>query len=65
MPADQAGIAAGSVITAVDGTAVTSATQLSSLIAKQAVGDKVTIDWTSGTGAAQSATITLVGGPAA
>ncbi|MCU1598104.1 MAG: hypothetical protein JWQ47_1843, partial [Glaciihabitans sp.] len=38
---------------------------LSSLIAKQAVGDKVTIDWTSGTGAAQSATITLVGGPAA
>jgi S1-C subfamily serine protease len=65
MPADEAGIAAGSVITAVDGTAVTSATQLSSLIAKQAVGDKVTIDWTSETGAAQSATVTLVGGPAA
>jgi S1-C subfamily serine protease len=65
MPADEAGIAAGSVITAVDGTAVTSATQLSSLIAKQAVGSKVTIDWTSETGAAQSATVTLVGGPAA
>jgi S1-C subfamily serine protease len=65
MPADEAGIAAGSVITAVDGTAVTSATQLSSLIAKQAVGDKVTIDWTSEAGAAQSATVTLVGGPAA
>jgi S1-C subfamily serine protease len=65
MPADEAGIAAGSVITAVNGTAVTSATQLSSLIAKQAVGAKVTIDWTSATGAAQSATVTLVGGPAA
>jgi S1-C subfamily serine protease len=65
MPADEAGIAAGSVITSVDGTAVTSATQLSSLIAGKSVGDKVTIDWTSETGAAQSATVTLVGGPAA
>jgi len=65
MPADEAGIAAGSVVTAVNGTSITSATQLSSLIAKEAVGAKVTIDWTSAAGTAQSATVTLVGGPAA
>jgi S1-C subfamily serine protease len=65
MPADEAGIAAGSVVTSVDGTSVTSATQLSSLIAAKAVGDKITIDWTSAAGTAQSATVTLVGGPAA
>jgi len=65
MPADEAGIAAGSVVTAVDGTSVTSATQLSSLIAAKAVGDKITIDWTDVAGAAHSATVTLVGGPAA
>jgi S1-C subfamily serine protease len=65
MPADKAGITSGSVVTSVDGTSVTSATQLSSIIAKQAVGDKVTIDWTGKTGEAHSATVTLVGGPAA
>jgi S1-C subfamily serine protease len=65
MPADEAGIAAGSVVTSVDGTSVTSATQLSSLIAAKAVGDKITIDWTDVAGAAHSATVTLVGGPAA
>jgi S1-C subfamily serine protease len=65
MPAAQAGITAGSVITSVDGTAVADSTALSAAIAGHAVGDTVTIGWTDATGAAHSASVALVAGPAA
>jgi S1-C subfamily serine protease len=65
LPAAQAGITAGSVITAVDGTAITDTTSLSSAIASHAVGDQVTISWTDAAGAAHQATVALVAGPAA
>jgi S1-C subfamily serine protease len=65
MPAAQAGIAAGSVITAVDGTAVTEPDELSSAIAAHRVGDRVTISWTDATGVAHQSVVTLVAGPAA
>jgi S1-C subfamily serine protease len=65
MPAANAGIAAGSVITAVDGVGVTSADALSAAIASHQVGSSVTIAWTDAAGAAHSSVVTLVGGPAA
>lgn len=65
-PAAQAGLAAGDTITAVDGTTISSGSQLSSVLGGYAPGDKVRITWVSGsTGASQSATVTLVEGPAA
>jgi S1-C subfamily serine protease len=65
MPAANAGIAAGGVITAVDGVSVTSADALSAAIASHQVGDSVTIAWTDAAGAAHSSVVTLVAGPAA
>jgi S1-C subfamily serine protease len=65
MPAAEAGIGEGDVITAVNGTAVTTATQLSALIAQQSVGDRVTIHWTDANGGTHSAPVTLSAGPAA
>jgi S1-C subfamily serine protease len=65
-PAAGIGLAAGDTITAVDGTTISTATQLSTALAKYAPGDSVTITWVSGTtGATQSATVTLIQGPAA
>jgi S1-C subfamily serine protease len=65
MPAEKAGITSGSEITSFDGTSVTSATQLSALVAKHAVGDQVTVHWTTSSGSDRSAVVTLTGGPAA
>lgn len=65
MPAEAAGLVAGDVITAVDGTAVTTAEGLSAAIAAHEPGDTVTITYTDAAGAAQQATATLVEGPAA
>jgi len=59
------GLAAGDTITAVDGTAATTADSLSSLIKAHAIGDRVTISYTDAAGAAQQATVTLAAGPAA
>ncbi len=64
-PAAQAGLAAGDTITAVDGAAVTSGDDLSAALADHAPGDQVTLTWTTATGAAQTATVTLIEGPAA
>ncbi len=63
-PAAQAGLAAGDVITALDGTNVDSAQALSSAIAAHKPGDHVTISWTDGAGQAQSAQVALIAGPA-
>ncbi len=65
-PAARAGLAAGDVITAVDGTAVRSSDDLSAALAAHEPGDEVTVTWTSGTtGGSEQASVTLVEGPAA
>ena len=55
-PAADAGIAAGDTITAVDGTAVTGADQLHSLVAAHSPGDDVSVSWTDADGSSHSAT---------
>jgi S1-C subfamily serine protease len=64
-PAALAGLAAGDTITAVDGTAVTSATALTELLADAEPGETVQLDWLTASGTATSATVTLTEGPAA
>lgn len=63
-PAAGAGLAAGDTITAVDGTAVADADALSAALAAHAPGDQVTLTWTTTDGTAQTATVTLIAGPA-
>jgi S1-C subfamily serine protease len=63
-PAERAGLTAGAVITAVDGDAVASASDLGDLIAAHHPGDKVTVTWTDTSGSQKSASVTLVQGPA-
>ena len=63
-PASTAGLTAGSVITKVDNTTVTSASSLVTAIQKKAPGDKVTIYWTNSNGTG-SAVVTLGSTPTA
>ncbi|QNE48395.1 trypsin-like serine protease [Glaciihabitans sp. INWT7] len=63
-PADSAGLVAGDTITTVNGGAITAGSQLSSVLGSYAPGDSVTIGWTDVSGAAHSATVTLVEGAA-
>ncbi|GIG22487.1 serine protease [Cellulomonas chitinilytica] len=63
-PAATAGLGAGDVITAVDGTAITSSDDLQNALSSHEPGDTVTLTWTDAqTGASQQATVTLVEGP--
>lgn len=63
-PAATAGLAAGDVITAVDGTPVTSADALAQALAGHEPGDTVTLTWTAAaTGASTQAAVTLTQGP--
>ncbi|HEY1484823.1 MAG TPA: PDZ domain-containing protein, partial [Micromonosporaceae bacterium] len=64
-PAATAGIAAGDTITALDGNAITSVTQLSALLDKRHAGDKVTVTWTDTAATSHHASVTLIAGPAA
>jgi S1-C subfamily serine protease len=64
LPADKAGIAAGDVITALNGSRVTSSTTLRSAIAKVNPGDTVSISYTDANGASHSTRATLITGPA-
>jgi S1-C subfamily serine protease len=64
-PAAAAGLAAGDVITSIDGTAVSSSEQLTELIQAHSVGDSVSVGYTTSAGAASTATVTLTAGPAA
>ena len=64
-PADQAGIAAGDVITAIDGNSVTSPDALRQTIQRHKVGDQVRVRWDDSTGQSHTATITLAAGPPA
>jgi len=62
-PAAAIGLAAGDTISAVDGTAVATATALSAALAGYDPGDTVTIDWVDAAGAAHTADATLIAGP--
>jgi S1-C subfamily serine protease len=64
-PAADAGISAGDTITEVDGTSVTTADQLHSLIAAHSPGDGVRLTWTDSSGSSHTATVTLEQGPVA
>jgi S1-C subfamily serine protease len=63
-PAAGAGITAGSVVTAVDGTHIGTAASLKPALQKHQPGDKVSITWTDASGSSHTATVTLVAGPA-
>jgi S1-C subfamily serine protease len=64
-PAEAAGLSAGDTITAVDGTAVTSAAQLRRLIASHDPGETVPVTWTDSDGASHTVDVTLTQGPVA
>ncbi|MBV8194477.1 MAG: trypsin-like peptidase domain-containing protein [Candidatus Dormibacteraeota bacterium] len=64
-PAQQAGMAAGDVITAIDGTNVTNATDLRTAIRQHKVGDEVTVHWLDASGQSHSAQVKLIAGPPA
>lgn len=64
-PAASAGLTAGDTITAVDGTAIASSSDLTSALAQCKPGDSVTITWVDSAGASHSASVTLTSGPAA
>lgn len=61
--AEEAGLAVGDTITAVDGETVRTADALRSAIAAHDPGDSVTITWTTSGGSTESATVTLGEGP--
>jgi S1-C subfamily serine protease len=64
-PAANAGLAQGDVITSVNGQRVTSPSGLQAALELHHPGDRVTIGWTDQAGQTQSASVTLVNGPAA
>lgn len=64
-PASQAGIAAGSVITSLDGQVVDSANAVSQLLESYHPGATVTIGWTSSSGQSMTAAVVMASGPAA
>ncbi|MCW2786167.1 MAG: hypothetical protein JWP74_2684 [Marmoricola sp.] len=63
--AAKAGIAVGDTITKLNGTAITTATQLHRLLAATAVGDQAVLGWTTAGGTPHAATITLGQAPIA
>ena len=64
-PAAKAGLVEGDVITAINGTSVSTGTQISEALIQQHPGDKITLTWTNTDGQSQTATVTLGTGPAA
>ena len=62
-PAQEAGLAAGDVITSLGGQTVSSATALTNLIVQYHPGDKVTVGWTDSSGQSHTATVQLTSGP--
>ena len=61
--ADDAGIVAGDVITAIDGKTVDSPDTLSSLLDQHHPGDKIKVTWVDQAGQQHTATIELITGP--
>ncbi|WP_368497974.1 S1C family serine protease [Herbiconiux sp. A18JL235] len=64
-PAVSAGLAAGDVITAVNGQSVASAAALTALLGSMEPGEQVALTWTTASGTTSTATVTLTQGPAA
>jgi S1-C subfamily serine protease len=64
-PSAQAGLVQGDVITALNGHAVTSATDLSNLLESEHPGDTVQLQWTDTSGLTQTASVKLASGPPA
>lgn len=62
-PAQQAGLAAGAVITAIDGKAIDSATTLTNVMDTHHPGDKLTLTVTSASGGQQQVQVTAAEGP--
>lgn len=62
-PAQQAGLAAGDVITAIDGKAIDSATALTNVMDTHHPGDKLTLTVTSAGGGQQQVQVTAAEGP--
>ena len=65
MPAAQAGLTQGDVITSAGGQRVNSPEALQAALEQHHPGDSVTIGWTDQSGQAHTATVTLANGPAA
>lgn len=63
--AEAAGVTEGSTITAVDGTAVASIDDITSVLGDHEPGDEVAVSWTDAAGQAHTATVTLGEGPVA
>jgi S1-C subfamily serine protease len=64
-PADNAGIARGDQILAVDGQSVSSSTQLTQIISSKHPNDTARVTWTDGSGNRRSATVRLARRPSA
>jgi S1-C subfamily serine protease len=64
-PAAAAGLTEGDVITALNGTAVTSGTQISQALVPLHPGNKVTVTWTDTSGQSHTTPLTLGTGPSA
>ena len=64
-PADQAGIAAGDVITSVGSDTITAYADLPAALNAAHPGDRVQIGWTDASGQQRRATVTLIAGPPA
>jgi S1-C subfamily serine protease len=62
--AAQAGLAAGDQIASVAGHAVTSASDIQSVLGSYHPGDRISISWTDQFGQSQTATVALTAGPA-
>ncbi|MGK9148417.1 trypsin-like peptidase domain-containing protein [Plantibacter flavus] len=62
-PAATIGLAAGDVITSLNGVAIDSAQTLTATMATLQPGQTVSITWTTAAGASQSAQVTLIEGP--
>jgi len=63
-PAAAAGLQAGDVITTVNGSSVSSASDLTTLLQQTRAGQRVGLAWTDAQGQTHTATITLATGPA-
>ncbi len=64
-PAANAGLAAGDVITSLNGQSVDSASAISALLVPLHPGDKVQVGWVDSSGQSHTATVDLGSGPAA
>ena len=64
-PATQAGLSAGDTITSIDGSPVSSSSELTSDLGQLSPGTTIQVGWTDGNGQAHSTAVQLVTGPAA